>query len=347
MNKPIGSPPEVHYRPGMFWLSVVATVWSVFLLYAGGFTTSIEAGMAFLDWPLSNGSVNPDGWLTDRAMRAEHSHRLLGMQMGLWGLALLFANYKWEYRPSVRWLSRVLVLVIILQGVLGGARVRLDQLNIVSDNNLVAQGFAVLHACGAQVVVLLLVSMAVMQSRFWVERQAGLRQSAPRWLQSWGRGAVLLIFLQILIGAIVRHLDVGLAISTFPYSNPEGGWLPLHWNYGIAIHFAHRVGAAVLTVAIIGFIGGIYGNPATRKAWGKIAWVPLLLLGLQWALGAMTIFTKVHEHVATAHLLMGAFLLAITWMLALMTCRLPNTSPGCAEDLSISWRASESAVDNS
>jgi len=53
------------------------------LVTLGAFTTSIGAGMVFPDWPLSNGSLNPKGWLEDIAMFAEHSHRLTGTVMGL------------------------------------------------------------------------------------------------------------------------------------------------------------------------------------------------------------------------------------------------------------------------
>ena len=58
---------------GLCWATLL---WAVLVLQAGGFTTSIQAGMAFLDWPLSNGSVNPPGWLTEIDKFAEHSHRL-------------------------------------------------------------------------------------------------------------------------------------------------------------------------------------------------------------------------------------------------------------------------------
>ena len=53
-------------------LCLGALGWTVIVLQAGGFTTSINAGMAFLDWPLSNGSVNPKGWLTESDKFAEH-----------------------------------------------------------------------------------------------------------------------------------------------------------------------------------------------------------------------------------------------------------------------------------
>jgi cytochrome c oxidase assembly protein subunit 15 len=47
------------YKPLLFLFCLFALGWITMLLYAGGMTTSIKAGMAFLDWPLSNGSVNP------------------------------------------------------------------------------------------------------------------------------------------------------------------------------------------------------------------------------------------------------------------------------------------------
>ena len=61
MREPEASAPDRR----LFGLCLLTLVWSVLVLQAGGFTTSIRAGMAFLDWPLSNGSVNPPGWLTE------------------------------------------------------------------------------------------------------------------------------------------------------------------------------------------------------------------------------------------------------------------------------------------
>ncbi len=54
-------------------LVVVAAFW---LIFTGGHTTTSGAGMAFPDWPLSNGSLNPEGWLTNFFMLLEHGHRL-------------------------------------------------------------------------------------------------------------------------------------------------------------------------------------------------------------------------------------------------------------------------------
>jgi cytochrome c oxidase assembly protein subunit 15 len=59
-------------------------VFTTFLLMSlGGFVTSYEAGMAVPDWPLSFGSLNPEGWWKDLHISLEHGHRLLAMFVGV------------------------------------------------------------------------------------------------------------------------------------------------------------------------------------------------------------------------------------------------------------------------
>ena len=71
------------YQPGLAWFAALGSAWVFVLVTLGAFTTTIGAGMAFPDWPLSNGSINPHGWLTEIDKFAEHSHRLSGIVMGL------------------------------------------------------------------------------------------------------------------------------------------------------------------------------------------------------------------------------------------------------------------------
>ena len=76
------------HKPALAAFAAIGSVWVFLLVTLGAFTTSIGAGMVFPDWPLSNGSINPEGWLTDVAKFAEHSHRLTGMIMGFITIAL-------------------------------------------------------------------------------------------------------------------------------------------------------------------------------------------------------------------------------------------------------------------
>ena len=61
------------YQPALAWFAAIGGAWVFALVMLGAYTTSIGAGMAFPDWPLSNGSLNPKGWLTDNAMFSEHA----------------------------------------------------------------------------------------------------------------------------------------------------------------------------------------------------------------------------------------------------------------------------------
>lgn len=301
------------FKPGLFAFSCFAAAWSVLLLYAGGFTTSIQAGMAFLDWPLSNGSINPDGWLSESDKLAEHSHRLMGAKLGFLAIISLIWHFFREERKRVRVTSYVLFWLVVSQGLLGGLRVRLDQLNTGFDSNVVAQSFAVAHACGAQLVFCTLIAIAVLHSPFWLKRQ----DSTPidyRKAKIWGWCAVVSLFLQILVGAIMRHSHAGLAIPTFPLAS-ENSLLPPFWSFPISIHFAHRVGAVVASVALIGFVIQVFKNDALRDRLKGNAVSVLIVLALQIYLGALTIWTVKNPHAATMHMLVGAFLMGSTWML--------------------------------
>jgi len=58
-----------------------------------------------------------------------------------------------------------------------------------------------------------------------------------------------LVYLQILLGATMRHGKAGLAIPDFPLA--FGSLIPPYWNAAIAMHFAHRVGAVAVLVAVL------------------------------------------------------------------------------------------------
>lgn len=75
----------------------------VFMLFAliliGSHTTTSGAGMAFPDWPLSHGSVNPDGWWENVMQRLEHGHRLTAETVGL--LIGILCAWVWRSKWSV------------------------------------------------------------------------------------------------------------------------------------------------------------------------------------------------------------------------------------------------------
>lgn len=314
-------PRTAEFKPGLFKFALFAVFWAVLLLKAGYITTTIEAGMVFLDWPLSNGSLNPEGWLTDPHMAAEHSHRLLGAALGMLAITFVIWNHVTEARRGVRLLAWALLGMVVLQGLLGGLRVMLDQLNIGTESNHVAMTFAILHAVGAQLTFGLLASHALVHSRNWIRGPLAALASVPAALRCLGLAAVAVLIAQVALGAVVRHYKVGAVIHTFPLSSPEGHLLPPVWNWAVAWNFSHRAGAVVASIVLIAFIVAIFRNSATRAVLARWAWVPALLLVVQIALGWITTVTFINAHAATAHALVGAFLVVSTWTLALAVHR--------------------------
>lgn len=319
------------YKPFLFWFGFCTLVWITFLLYAGGFTTSIRAGMAFLDWPLSNGSLNPEGWLENQDMMAEHSHRLLGAVMGLLSIALCVSAFVLKASLQIRKLGIWLIILVVTQGLLGGLRVKLDTLNLEIDHNLYAQTFAVAHGTLAQIFLCSLVAFAVMNSKSWTQRQAGFSLAPSQSVGVFGLVACLTIVLQLIIGAVMRHSYAGLAITSFPYSHPDGYWIPPAFNFKVAIHFAHRVGGIVVSIAILAFAAKVWREPQSRKALGKSTLALVALLATQIYLGAMVIWTVRNPHAATIHMLNGAFLLSICWMMTLRSLKFRLEAPHLSE----------------
>lgn len=298
------------YKPGLAWFSAIGAAWVFVLVTLGAFTTSIGAGMVFADWPLSNGSLNPEGWLTDIAMFAEHSHRLSGAMMGLITIGLAIWLWRREARGWLRQLGWWALAIVIVQGLIGGTRVTLDAWHVFGFGMSVGQMLRIPHGVLAQVYICLLIAIAVSCSRRWIE---GPARALDRGTRVAGIVCVALLLVQLMIAATMRHNYAGLAIPTFPHSTPEGGWLPQNWDFRVAIHFAHRAMAVLLTIALVWLAVKIRKQPNASQALRAGATAIVVLLLIQIALGAKIIWTFREPHMTTAHVVGGALLLAATF----------------------------------
>ncbi len=301
------------YRPALAWFATLGSAWVFVLVMLGAFTTTIGAGMAFPDWPLSNGSVNPRGWLSNIAMFAEHSHRLSATTMGLITLVLAIWIQRVEPRAWLRKLGWWAVGIVVLQGVLGGARVMLDRAHFPGVEMSIGQLLRIPHGIVAQIFVLVLFAMAGALSRSWMLASGRIFQSTPR-LQKFGIVCTALVLVQLVVAATMRHFYAGLAISTFPLT-PEGTLIPTEWTFRIAIHFAHRAMAAVLAIALVWYAVEIWTEKNASALLKQTAGFVVLLLALQIFLGIQIIWTGRDVYFTTAHVLMGACTFAATFLL--------------------------------
>jgi cytochrome c oxidase assembly protein subunit 15 len=161
--------------------------------------------------------------------------------------------------------------------------------------------------------------MAFATSRAWIQA-AGTDWKLIRREPALALVFCLAAFLQIMLGAVMRHSYAGLAIPTFPRS--YGEWVPPFWNFGIAVHFLHsRVGASLLLILGATLIASVFASRQPRLV-RILAGFLGLALALQICLGIATIWTGKAPVPTTFHLSGGALVFATGWLLLLALCRL-------------------------
>jgi cytochrome c oxidase assembly protein subunit 15 len=280
------------------------------LIFAGGLVTSTGSGLSVPDWPNTYGhfmlTFPLDKWVG--GIRFEHSHRLIASTVGF--LIVVLAVWLWRVEPRVwvRRLGYIALAAVITQGVLGGITVLW----------YLPEPISIAHASLAQIVFCLTTAIALFTSRGWKESGA---VSAPddKVLRQLTIATTAWIYVQILIGATMRHTDAGLAIPDFPLA--FGHLIPPHWDAKIAIHFAHRVGALVASVLILATAGHVFYHHRRRGELVRPAILLLTLLTAQITLGALTVLTAKHYIINSLHVVTGACVLVTSLVLALRAHR--------------------------
>jgi len=295
---------------------------TLFLIFAGGMVTSTGSGLAVPDWPLSYGMLFPP---MVGGIFYEHGHRMIAGVVGLLIGGLAIWLLRSEPRRWVRRLGVAAALAVIVQALLGGLTVLL----------LLPDAVSISHAALAQIVFCLTVTIAVATSSGWraagetdetnaVDRTArtgdGILPTAD--LASTARWAAMttgLIYLQILLGAVMRHTGAGLAIPDFPLS--YGRIVPASLVGGIGIHFAHRVGALVVTLVVVLLALRVWRRHRQDGWLIRPVAALLALLAIQIALGAMTIWTVKAPVPTSLHVACGAAALAMSLIVTLRMYR--------------------------
>ncbi len=314
------------YKPALAWFAALGSLWVFVLVALGAFTTTIGAGMAFPDWPLSNGSVNPHGWLTELDKFAEHSHRLSGIVMGLITLVLAFWVFFQEERAWLRQLGWAALAIVVIQGVLGGTRVLFDRITVPGFAMSLGQMLRIPHGVLAQVFVCVLFAMAAGLSRIWIENSIVLYPISPR-VRRLGVVLVGLLFVQLTVAVTMRHNYAGLAIPTFPFSTPDGALLPTTWDYRVALQFSHRVLAALIALGVLAYGHVLWWDKSTPPRLRLAGPLLVVLVAGQIALGAEIIWTGRSVVMTTSHVLLGALTLATTFVVAFFTRRSSIEAP--------------------
>jgi cytochrome c oxidase assembly protein subunit 15 len=318
---------SVKTSPWLFRFSVLTAFVTFLLIGLGGLVTSHDAGMSVPDWPTSYGYnmfALPIKFWKGGAL-FEHTHRLLASAVGF--LTTILAVWLWlkDSRRWMHWLGVAAFLGVVAQGILGGLRVRLHM-----------DDLGIFHGAIAQAFFVLVCAIALFTSRTWNELAERRPFVVPRGLRSHVLFVTILIFVQLVIGATMRHQHAGLAIPDFPTAYGKfwpdtsaaavagynehrveiNGENPLT-AFQIVLQMVHRFTALLILAGVASAVwlarkrlGG--SDPLTKAA---LFWLALILV--QIALGAATIWTNKAADVATAHVMVGALSLVtgVLWWL--------------------------------
>ena len=305
------------YNPWLHRYAVFVACLTLILIYVGGLVTSTGSGLAVPDWPLSFGQVFPP---MVGGVLYEHGHRLFAASVGL--LTVILAVWLWRREPRawVRRLGVFALLAVISQGLLGGATVLLRLPDAVS----------ISHAGTAQIFFCLTLAIAVATSRGWLEERPRLHDEGSPSLRSLTVATTVVVYCQILLGALVRHTESGLAIMDFPLA--YGRLIPPFYSSKVAIHFAHRIGMLIVAVFVIWLAAAVLRRHRSVPWLRNPAAVLLIALAVQIYLGAETVWSSRATLPTTLHVAGGAFTLATSLFLTLRAHRvlLPRTDRALA-----------------
>jgi cytochrome c oxidase assembly protein subunit 15 len=282
---------------------------TLFLIFAGGMVTSTGSGLSVPDWPLSYGEFFPP---MVGGIFYEHGHRMVAASVGMLMLALAIWTWRSEERRWVRRLALVALLAVVVQAILGGITVIY----------LLPTAVSVSHAGLANLFFCMTVVLAVTTGRGWFQPAPPAREPAPgdrRRLRTLAISTTVILYVQILLGAVMRHTQSGLAISDFPLS--MGRIIPPLGDPQVAIHFAHRAWAVVVLLVAAVTVRRVLRRHRGTPDLVRPAVALSVLLTAQVILGAFSVWTAKAPVVTTFHVAGGSASLAVALLLSLRSAR--------------------------
>lgn len=295
---------------GLHRFAVVLAGLVVLLIAAGALVKSKEAGLSVPDWPLSYGSLNPPRWWTLENVRAEHGHRLIAGAVALLTVLLAIQFRRRETRAWVRRIAYLAVAAVFAQALLGGITVLM----------FLPAAVSVSHAALAQLFLGLVVTLAIVTSKVWLRADFTLqRMPARRRVARLATALTGTVYLQILLGAVMRHTGAGLAIPDFPLV--FGGVVPPVFSEGVTIHYAHRLGALLALALVAALFGQVLRRFRDERGLVLPAVTLALLVAVQIGLGGAVVLSARAVVPNTVHVAVGALILANSLALTLCAWR--------------------------
>jgi heme a synthase len=297
------------FSPFVHGLAVATTAWTVLAMTLGVKTKSQEAGLTiaepfFIQWKWD--------WLFVPNLNAEYSHRVLVGVLGVLTLLLAGALLAKDSRAGVKKLAVWLVIALLAQAVLGYMTVKY----------FARASTSIPHAVLGQIFLALATSAAVVTSRYWLSDREPVKGQLYPPLYRLCRALVIMLFVQLLLGAAIRHDNRGEALVA-------GREMTFIWH--LVAHVMGALGVAFFLVRVVIRINRHHKEIAELRGLMRTL---MVLLGLQILLGTKAAILKLmtiaqadapptmRVVTATLHVLVGAGMLAAAVALMLRAKRL-------------------------
>lgn len=307
-----------------FRLALLATVVALMVVLLGAYTRLTHSGLGCPDWPGCYGFISvpiTDAQLAHAELHfpeapveaakgwSEMVHRYCAGTLGC--LILLLAVRAWKQRKrhdQPLKLPLFILLVVIIQAAFGMWTVTLKLWPQVVTAHLMG-GFATLS----------LLFLLTLRLSGWLPALA-----IPRRLQRWATAGLVLVIIQIALGGWVSSNYAAVACVDLPTCH--GQWWPaadftngFHLTQHIgpnylggqldseartAIHLAHRLGAVLLTLVLLGLAWQL-----RKVGMPRLAGLVLLVLAVQISLGLSNVLFGLPLGLAVAHNAGGAALM--------------------------------------
>ncbi|MEE2876364.1 MAG: heme o synthase [Candidatus Neomarinimicrobiota bacterium] len=322
---------KINSQKWLRWYSKFTVLSTFGLIFVGGLVTSTGSGLAVPDWPNTYGefmfAFPFSKWVG--GIFYEHLHRLIASFVGF--LTLVLAIWLWRAEPR-RWVTNVgwiALASVTAQGILGGLTVLF----------LLPTAISLTHAILAQTFFCITIALAFFLSKEW-----GRSETSNELIEiSFARWTIFLtgtVYVQLILGALMRHTGSGLAVVDFPlvsgavfpalndrllsainWARFDLGLEPVTLSH-VFIHLLHRFGAVlVMGVATVVTLQAFKHYRTEDRLFLLVLFFDLLLI-TQIFLAAFVIWSAKAPIITTFHVWTGALLLGISFFLSLRSVRM-------------------------
>jgi len=298
------------------------------LIALGALVKSTESGLSVPDWPTTYGKFMFAYPLNKMAggIKYEHTHRMLASIVGL--LTLILTIWLLRIKALSSWLKRLGIfafIIVVAQGILGGLTVRYFlPVWLSTFHGVLAQTFFV-------VVIFIAYSLSIEQHQRWTIDEESY---SPKFLK-FSLALMVMVYIQLIIGNVMRHAQAGLAIPDFPtmgwtlLPNFDHAWLSRinAWRFEnnldpvnmaqVMIHLTHRVWAFLILLNLLWLNKIGYKECLNRPLILKSLYLLNIAVIIQITLGISTVLSHKEVYTTTLHVTTGAIVLGLSFLMVL------------------------------